>query len=289
MPTLDAYVAKYLAQAEASGRLSHGTTVRARYRLRRFSDFFGDRPLSLLGRRQVAAWQETLTGLSAGTRRLHVSTVRGFCRWLTDEGHLRADPTVGLTPVRKPRRVPRALPSDTVRRLLAACGDDRDRLILELMVGLGLRCVEVASLEHGDYDPTAGIVRVVGKGGHERALPVPSSVAAAIAGYQAAYGGRGGPLIASRTTGLPLSAAYVSDLVAAAMRRAGIKRRAYDGISAHALRHTAASDVLEHSHDLGAVQAMLGHANLATTSVYLRGADLGRLREAMEGRDYRST
>jgi site-specific recombinase XerC len=76
-------------------------------------------------------------------------------------------------------------------------------------------------------------------------------------------------------------------MVAEWMRAAGVKRRPYDGNSAHALRHTAASDVLEVSGDLRAVQAMLGHSQLQTTSIYLRRAELGRLRDAMTGRPYR--
>ena len=71
------------------------------------------------------------------------------------------------------------------------------------------------------------------------------------------------------------------------MSTAGIKRGAGDGVSAHALRHTAASDVLDRCHDVRTVQAMLGHVSIATTQIYLRRADLSRMREAMAGRDYR--
>ena len=71
------------------------------------------------------------------------------------------------------------------------------------------------------------------------------------------------------------------------MSDAGIKHRRRDGVSAHALRHTAASDVLDECGDLRVVQAMIGHIHLATTAVYLRRADLAQMREAMAGRDYR--
>ena len=70
------------------------------------------------------------------------------------------------------------------------------------------------------------------------------------------------------------------------MRRAGVKRGNYDGVSGHALRHTAASDVLDRCGDLRQVQQMLGHSSLATTAIYLRRADAGQIRAAMEGRDY---
>jgi integrase len=78
----------------------------------------------------------------------------------------------------------------------------------------------------------------------------------------------------------------ISGMVSEWMRAAGVKSWARDGVSAHALRHTCASDVLEHSKDLRAVQDMLGHRHLQTTSVYLRRANLDRLREAMGGRRY---
>ena len=71
------------------------------------------------------------------------------------------------------------------------------------------------------------------------------------------------------------------------MAAAGLKNRPRDGVSAHALRHTAASDVMDRCHELRTVQAMLGHASIAATEIYLRRANLGQLREAMEGRDYR--
>lgn len=83
-----------------------------------------------------------------------------------------------------------------------------------------------------------------------------------------------------------ISPPCTSGRVAKWAKLAGIKDHRWDGVSAHALRHTAASDVLERSNNLQAVQEMLGHADLATTSIYLRRVAAGRLREAMEGRKY---
>lgn len=80
--------------------------------------------------------------------------------------------------------------------------------------------------------------------------------------------------------------AEVSILVGAWMQAAGIKSHRYDGVSAHALRHTAASDVLDQCNDLRAVQAMLGHRHLNTTAIYLRRTSAHQLREAMAGRSY---
>lgn len=159
--------------------------------------------------------------------------------------------------------------------------------MLWLMVGMGLRCVEVSRADVADFDPAACTLLVRGKAGHERVLPVPVDIAALVVGYLDEVGWQAGPLVR------PLSGQHrrvsehtLSRRVADIMREALVKRRPHDGVSAHALRHTAASDVLDRCHDVRVVQQMLGHQSLATTQIYLRRASLDQLREAMEGRTY---
>lgn len=248
---------------------------------------FGERPLNQLTRPAVERWQETIGHLAATTRRNHLSSVRGFCRWMCDQGYVRVDASGGIQPVRQPKSVPRALSADAVHRLLDAAPDHRGRAIIWLMVGLGLRCVEVAQLEHADYDRVAGTLLVTGKLSNQRLLPVPVGVRDALDSYLTEAGAISGPLIRSyRRPRCSLRPGTISTMMSIWMQDAGIKVRARDGVSAHALRHTAASDVLDKVHDLRVVQQMLGHERLATTAIYLRRIDSARLREAMEGRDY---
>lgn len=288
MTTLSRYTTTYVAGRRARGEIGAGTAANHRYSLDSLDLSFGSRPISQLTPRAIEHWLETVGHLSPATRRNHLSTVRGFCRWMVREGHLATDPTKEVATIRQPRSVPRAMPKADVARLWRVLPDDRAKVIVSLMLGCGLRCVEVSRLETTDYDPDAGTIIVVGKGGHQRILPVPGAVARAVDRYIAETGGAtSGPLVrSSRIRSRGLSAETISTYVSRWMEAAGIKHGRWDGRSAHALRHTAASDVLDACRDLRIVQAMLGHEHLSTTAIYLRRADLSQMRHAMEGRDY---
>lgn len=245
--------------------------------------------LAGLDRAALLSWQASIGQLAPATRRAYLSTMGAFCRWLVIEGHLASDPTITLARVREPRRVPRALSATDVALVLAACTSPRDSAVVWLMVGCGLRCVEVSRLDLADYDQRGGTVLVSGKAGHERVLPVPAPVAEAVDRYLLVRGWMPGPLLeAVGSKHLPdgrLAARWISKSIARLMTAAGV-HRAGDGRSAHALRHTAASDVLDHCGNVRTVQQMLGHTSLATTEVYLRRASLSQLRKAMKGRTY---
>lgn len=115
---------------------------------------------------------------------------------------------------------------------------------------------------------------------------MPDEVAKALDEYLAEYPAQFGPLIRAYRTDTRLMPDSISGMVSEWMRAAGVKRRSRDGRSAHSFRHTAASDVLDKCPDLRVVQQMLGHAHLTTTTIYLRRASMGQLREAMAGRRY---
>lgn len=287
MNTLTPYVARYLRQRRVEGAITHTTARNHSYELRRFADTYGRRPLAQLGPKAIERWFLTTTRLAPGTRRARLSIVRAFCRWLYEEGIVDDDPTRRAPHVRQPRSVPRAMRASDVARLLADVPDQRARVICWLMVGMGLRCCEVEAASVADYDPRAATLLVHGKGGHERVLPVPVEVAVELDRYLAQVGAVSGPLIRShRHPSRGLDAGTISNYMSRWMAEAGVKHRPRDGVSAHALRHTAASDVLDECGDLRVVQSMLGHAQLATTSIYLRRANLGQMRSAMEGRTY---
>lgn len=235
----------------------------------------------------IEAWLGSRGHLSPATRRGDLTAVVGFCRWLVRRGVIDVDPSVDVARIRQPDPVPRALEAGQVAALLRRCPDNRARAIVWLQVGEGLRCGEVSRLRVQDWSRSAGTILVRGKGARERVLPVTAEVTRALDCYVSEYPVWSGPLVRSyRRPWAPLAPDTISGMVSEWMRAAGIKSWARDGVSAHALRHTAASDVLESSRDLRAVQEMLGHRHLQTTSVYLRRADLGRLRDAMAGRRY---
>ncbi len=212
-------------------------------------------------------------------------------RWLKVEGHLEEDLTVHLSRVREPKRAPRALPTSDVRRILDACPSARPRAIIRLMVDCGLRCVEISRLDLDDYDPAGRVIRVVGKGGHERILPVPAPTARAINDYLTARGWRSGPLflaVGSKNPGGRLSPKWISKCTGRLMADAGV-HRAGDRRTAHALRHTCATDTLNTGANLRLVQQLLGHGSLQSTEIYLGLVGLDELRRAMEARPLLAT
>lgn len=278
---------QYVAGRRQRGEISRGTERNLSYHLAGVVAIFGDRPAAELDRETIETWQATMGAKTPATRRARMSSCRSFCRWLVTHGHLISDPVAGSPSIRQPRSVPRALPTEAIARLLAVVPDQRAAAVVWLMVGLGLRCMEVCAVEVADYDRRAATLFVTGKNANQRLLPVPLEAQTALDAYLFQAGHRAGPLVRSyRRPAWGIRPDTISGLVSGWMTAAGVKARAHDGVSAHALRHTAASDVLDRSHDLRVVQEMLGHARLATTAVYLRRADSAKLREAMEGRSY---
>jgi integrase len=153
------------------------------------------------------------------------------------------------------------------------------------MLWMGLRCAEVADLRIEDINEREATIHVTGKGGAQRMLPIPPEFAGHLTRWLDYRRRTPGPLIVS-TLGGPYTANSISDLVARWMRTSGVKVASRDGRSAHALRHTAASDISDGGAPLTAVQALLGHQHLSSTAIYLRRTRLEDLRTAMTGRDY---
>lgn len=284
--TLTSLITEYLTERRNRAELTRRTARNLRYCLDSLDVSFGNRPLHHLTPRVIDRWLETVGHLAPSTRRNHLSAARTFCAWLVRCGKLKANPCEDVPPIRQPRSVPRAMSTADLAALYRVLPDQRAKVIVELMLGLGLRCVEVSRLAVEDYDPVSATIEVTGKGSHQRVLPVPTLTGHVIGTYLDQVGVVAGPLIRSPRTGRGLSAPTISTYVSRWMDAAGLKSRPWDGRSAHALRHTALSDVLERCHDIHVVREMAGHTNIATTSIYLRRANIGQLRDAMEGRRY---
>lgn len=273
------------------GELSKDAAATYRSYLRAFSATYGDREIKKVTYKHVEKFLETRGHLARATRRSQFSKLRQFCRWLTREGHVRTNPMEDKRFMAKPprpgRTPPRGLDVHQVATLLMTVPDRRARAIVALMVGCGLRCCEVSGLNIEHWDRRHNIIRVTGKGS-SRYLPVPAMVVRYLNAYLQEFPAASGPLIRqTQVPWLPLSAKTLSKYVGQWMWDAGIKLSPRDGVSAHSLRHTAATDVLDRCGKLHVVQAMLGHESIATTEGYISlhraKAELG---PAMEGRDY---
>lgn len=243
-------------------------------------------PAEKLSERHVRRWLEDYEHLSASTRRNRLATVRTFCRWLHEEGHCPRNACRKVRTLREPRRVPRALQPEQVARVLVACPDTRARLAVVLMLQLALRRGEASRLQVGDLDLTNRLAVIVGKGGHQRVLYIPDQAYRVVISYLAETSAVAGPLL--RSYNPPFQGLHpdtVSAIVRRAMEVSGVKRAPRDGVSPHSLRHTGLTDMLRHGAHIRDVQAVAGHANLATTEGYLPLL-VGTLQDAMAGRTY---
>lgn len=203
-----------------------------------------------------------------------LSSVRSFHRFLVHEGGAKRDPAAGIVRPKLPRSLPRPLSVEDVARLLATPPEGtraglRDRAVLETLYGAGLRVSELVGLDVDDVDLERGSVRVLGKGGKEREVPLGRYACEAVAAYLS----RSRPnLVTARSRaalflnqrGGRLTRQGCSRILAAHVRHAGIRRR----VTPHTLRHSFATHLLEGGADVRVVQELLGHASVATTQIY---------------------
>lgn len=214
--------------------------------------------------------------LAASSAARTLVAVRGLHRFLALEGVLGADPARAVSPPRPPARLPKAISVDDVQRLLdvAALGDPplalRDLALLEVLYGTGARISEAVGLDVDDVDADEGVVRLRGKGGKERLVPLGSHAASALAAWAVrgrpalAARGRGTPAVFLGSRGARLGRQAAWSAVRAVADRAGLGGR----VSPHTLRHSFATHLLEGGADVRVVQELLGHASVTTTQVY---------------------
>ena len=213
-------------------------------------------------------------GLSPSSIRRNVSAVRGYFRFLTGDGIVVRDPSARLETPKSWRSLPEVLTVDEVQRLLAAPTLDdalvfRDRALLELAYGAGLRVSEWISLGTRDLMLDEGLVRVIGKGSKERLVPIGRSAIGATAVYLRELRprlekGEGKGVLFLNARGRPLTRMGAWKILRGHVERAGITKH----VSPHTLRHSFATHLLEGGADLRAVQEMLGHVDIATTQIY---------------------
>ncbi|MEE8060725.1 MAG: site-specific tyrosine recombinase XerD [Gemmatimonadales bacterium] len=213
-------------------------------------------------------------GLSAATIRRQISAARTYYAFLVGEGKLEEDPTERLQPPRPGRSLPDTLSVAEMQSLLEAPKIEdrlgwRDRALLDLGYGAGLRVSELCGLKIPDLILTEGLVRAFGKGSKERLVPIGRNVVGTISVYLHSLRpeldrGRTEGRVLLNARGRPLSRVGAWGIVKRAAERARISKR----VSPHTLRHSFATHLLEGGADLRAVQEMLGHADLSTTQIY---------------------
>jgi integrase/recombinase XerD len=275
-------VLDFLGYLEFERGLSRNTLEAYRSDLLQYGRFLGARELSALAVRPADVGDflaELATGngrpaASPATIHRKAACLRSFYRHLRREGAIEDDPTATVSGPRRGRRLPKVLTRAEISKLLSQPqGTEppalRDRALLELMYACGLRASEAISIEVGDLDLEAGVLRARGKGSKERVVPIGRAALGAMKIYLERGRGR---LLRGRIEthvfvnfrGEPLTRQGLYKIVQRHAAGAGLA----DKMSPHTLRHTFATHLLAGGCDLRSVQEMLGHADVATTQLY---------------------
>lgn len=280
---LTADVDAFLNHLGSERRLSPHTVQASRRDLGQLAAFLAGRGCGAWNRVTAAdgrAFTAALhsRGLSGRSIRRVLSSARGFYRYLHREKRAAANPFAGQTAPRARPPLPRVLDTGQAGQLVAVDGGGfyavRDRAMLELLYSSGLRLAELVALRAADVDLKSCEVRVTGKGGKTRIVPVGRFAAAAVerwlrlrAGTGASEvggGGEGGGVLFVTKNGGALGARAVQKRIRHWAQQSGLALP----VSPHMLRHSFATHLLESSGDLRAVQELLGHADISTTQIY---------------------
>lgn len=277
------------------GHLAHFVTYlvaernASRYTVRNYEREIGEFA-EFAGAQGVTAWEKvdvpllrrwlvwlSEQGYARSSIARRVTELRSFFRYLVREEVVEANPVVGLAALKLPRRLPMYLNEQEAALLLSAPDlrtpqGLRDRAILELLYGAGLRVGELAGLDVSSLDLTQGEVRVLGKGNKERVALIGDLAREALRRYLAEgrpklLSHRSGPIPSAlflNRSGGRLSVVSVTKILHQNGKAAGIARR----VTPHMLRHSFATHMLDRGADLRAVQELLGHENLVTTQIY---------------------
>jgi integrase/recombinase XerD len=269
--------------AVSAARLAARTVEAYRRDLTALTDFLGHKPSQATGEeleRYVAELRSR--GLAATTIARRMAAVRSFFRHQVLIGACAENPAADIGLPRRARRLPRTLSPGEAERLVEAANgvaprDLRDRALVELLYGAGLRVSEAVGLERNGVDLEERLVRSIGKGDKERIVPLGRSAADALRRYLS----RGRPFLDKRrrpelflnAKGGPLTRAGAFLILRRLAEKAGLEPAR---IHPHLLRHSFATHLLEGGADLRSVQEMLGHADLATTELYTHVTDRRR-------------
>jgi site-specific recombinase XerD len=231
-----------------------------------------------------------------------LAALRGFTGWLAQEGHIPADPTARLENPKPADRLPVAFLSTELEAIVRTVSEPdpgarpprprRDRALVAILAGAGLRASEVAGLRVADVVREAEpFLRVIGKGNKERRVPVAPEIVEAIDAYLDPETGERGdhqptdPLFTARQ-GKAYTRESLNYHVCRWLARAGVRKP--EGEAAHAFRHTYAKGLVARGVPISSVQKLLGHASLNTTEIYLRmtATELHDAAQAAEVRDF---
>ncbi len=274
----------YLTYLAIEKGRSANTLSAYRLDLTRYAAYLGDTAVREATADDVQGFGSTLNtrGLARSSVNRTMTAVRGLHRYLFAEGVAKHDPTADVPPAKLPKGLPKALREDEITLLLdAVTGTDafglRDRALLELLYGTGMRISECVGLGLDDLDLDGALLRVTGKGDKQRLVPLGRLADSALRAWLEPEGRsqlapdewrsrddqmavflnhRGGRLSRQGIWGV--------------VRKHGLSAGIADRLTPHVLRHSCATHMLDHGADIRTVQELLGHASISTTQLYTK-------------------
>jgi integrase/recombinase XerD len=266
----------YLRFCVVEKGLSANSLTSYRHDLGRLAAFLGNAEPSSVTLETLRGHVDALRGEKMSNRSIarHITTIRGFFEFLSEEGCISTNPAELLTAPKVGATLPKYLSEQRVDRLLTAPQSDsstgvRDRAMLDLLYATGLRVSELISLRMADLDSSAGTVRVTGKGNKQRIVPVGRQALRSVEQYVngdrlALLKGCPSPYLFVTARGTCMTRQGFWKLLRVHGKSAGI----FQNLSPHVLRHTFATHLLNGGADLRSVQTMLGHSDIGTTQIY---------------------
>lgn len=291
---LERWLPPFLDHLESERRLSQYTVRNYRGAVESFAGWLGKEAglacWNRLSRRQVRGFLiEAQHRFSRRTLHNHVSALRAFFRYWMKRKEVGANPFTGVALPKLDRPLPKFLTEKQVRQLLdgpmrlleneaiSPFQAWRDRLMMELLYGAGLRVSELVALNYGSVDRENGVARVLGKGKKERLCPLGNVAVACLRKFEAEFATQTGyadPVLPAADGKKRLYPRQVQLLLKRYLTLADLPM----DISPHKIRHSYATHLLNNGADLRLVQELLGHANLSTTQIYTH-VSVGRLQE----------
>lgn len=277
---MDAALESFLQYLKGERRYSLLTVVAYRSDIEQFIDYMTGirKPASFswkVSREDIRQYLGILIrhGMNKRSVGRKLASLRAFFRYLSKEGIVDVNPALGLSAPKTDKVLPEFLREDEILEAMemirpGTVTDIRDRAILELFYGTGMRLSELTGLNLDSLDLMAGIVRVYGKGGKERILPVGKMTGRYVGAYlerrEGLKPGTGNTALFLNHQGTRLSSRGVQLIVRKWLEKVSERKR----LSPHVLRHTFATHLLDHGADLNAVKELLGHSSLSTTQIY---------------------
>lgn len=291
MISLKAALKEYLSFLRVEKGSSPATLEAYQRDLQRFIEAMGaEQPTDSLEYQAIVSYLGELTelGYAASSLKRCVAAIKGFCKFMAQDGLASTNVAAVLKLPKVPAHLPAALSIDQTNELLDQAFEHsprglRDKAILELLYGCGLRVSEVTALDLAECDLAAGLIRVYGKGSKERMVPIGGTALEALVCYlnearsrlhtKKEFAPSEGSALFLNARGKRISRQAIYAIVVEYGQRVRI-----DDLHPHSLRHSYATHLLEGGADLRSIQQLLGHSSISTTQIYTH-VGRGHLRE----------